>query len=237
MDRASDKSATLRRGVLRWLAQTAFFVVLLAASLFLSAGRLDWVPGWAFVAIFVIGQLFSVLVLIPTSPELLVERARGREGARGWDRPLVGFVTLLGPLALWVVAGLDARWGWSPPLPPALPAAAMFLALLGYALLTWAMASNKFFSGVVRIQEERGHRVATGGPYRLVRHPGYLAGILVDLMTPLILQSLWALIPAVLVSAGLVLRTALEDHTLQGELDGYRDYAARVRSRLLPGIW
>jgi protein-S-isoprenylcysteine O-methyltransferase Ste14 len=155
----------------------------------------------------------------------------------GWDRPLVGFVTLLGPVAIWVLSGLDARWGRSQSLPPGVSQAAIVLALLGYGLLTWSMASNKFFSGVVRIQEERGHQVATGGPYRIVRHPGYLAGVLVNLLTPLILNSLWALIPAGLVAAGLVLRTALEDHTLQAELDGYRDYSARVRFRLLPGIW
>jgi protein-S-isoprenylcysteine O-methyltransferase Ste14 len=227
----------IRRGILRWLAQTAFFVLLLAASLFLSAGRLDWEPGWTFVAVFVVGQLISALVLIPTSPELLAERSRGREGAVGWDRPLVGFVTLLGPVAIWVLSGLDARWYWTQPLPQGVTLAAIILALLGYAFLTWSMASNKFFSGVVRIQEERGHQVATGGPYRIVRHPGYLAGVLVNLLTPLILNSLWALIPAGLVAAGLVLRTALEDRTLQAELDGYRDYSARVRFRLLPGIW
>lgn len=236
-NRLPDARSDTRTGILRWLFQTAFFLMLLGASLFLSAGRLDWVMGWVFVAIFLLGQVISALVLIPISPELLAERARGTEEAKGWDRPLVGLVTLFGPLAMWIVSGLDERFDWSPPLPLELQIAATVLAVLGYLLLTWSMASNRFFSGVVRIQVERGHRVATGGPYRYVRHPGYLAGILVDLVTPLILSSLWAFIPTVMVIGGLFVRTALEDRTLQTELDGYREYAGRVRFRLIPGIW
>jgi protein-S-isoprenylcysteine O-methyltransferase Ste14 len=150
---------------------------------------------------------------------------------------LVGFVTLFGPLAIWGLSGLDARFGWTPPIPLGVQIGAIVVAVLGYLLLTWSMASNRFFSGVVRIQDDRGHRVASGGPYRFVRHPGYLAGVLVDLVTPLILNSLWALLPSVLVVVGLLLRTALEDRTLQAELDGYREYAGRVRSRLIPGVW
>jgi protein-S-isoprenylcysteine O-methyltransferase Ste14 len=231
------QSRDLRAGVLRWLRQTLFFLVLLILSLFLSAGRLDWMMGWHFVAVFVVGQAMAALVLIPTSPELLAERAQIKEGAKGWDRPLVGFVTLFGPLAIWIVAGLDARFGWSSRIAGALQVLAVVLALLGYGLLTWAMASNPFFSGVVRLQDERGHTVSTAGPYRCLRHPGYLAGILVDLVTPLILGSFWALMPAVLVACGLVLRTALEDRTLQAELAGYSEYTQGTRHRLVPGVW
>jgi protein-S-isoprenylcysteine O-methyltransferase Ste14 len=237
MTQESARNRELRAGVLRWLRQILFFVLLLILSLFLSAGRLDWGTGWLFVAVFLAGQAMAAMVLIPTSPELLAERAEIKEDAKGWDRPLVAFVTLLGPLAIWIVAGLDARFGWSSGVSGVLRVLAVVLALLGYGLLTWAMASNPFFSGVVRLQEERGHDVATAGPYRLVRHPGYLAGILVDLVTPLILGSFWAFIPAVLVTSGLVLRTILEDRTLHAELVGYPAYAQRTRHRLLPGVW
>jgi protein-S-isoprenylcysteine O-methyltransferase Ste14 len=109
--------------------------------------------------------------------------------------------------------------------------------ILGSALSVWAMASNRFFSGTVRIQRDRGHTVVDGGPYGLVRHPGYLAWCISAPAIPLMLGSLWALIPALLGLCALVLRTSLEDKTLREELPGYEGYAQRVRYRLLPGVW
>jgi protein-S-isoprenylcysteine O-methyltransferase Ste14 len=109
--------------------------------------------------------------------------------------------------------------------------------VLGWALFMWAMGANAFFSEAVRIQEERGHTVVTDGPYRYVRHPGYVGAILALFATPLLLGSLWALIPAGLATIGYVVRTALEDKTLQEELDGYTEYAQQTRYRLLPGVW
>jgi protein-S-isoprenylcysteine O-methyltransferase Ste14 len=99
------------------------------------------------------------------------------------------------------------------------------------------MASNAFFSQVVRIQSERGHAVATGGPYHYVRHPAYIGAILYELAVPVLLASWWALIPSALGAILLILRTALEDRTLQAELTGYVDYARQVRHRLVSGIW
>jgi protein-S-isoprenylcysteine O-methyltransferase Ste14 len=135
------------------------------------------------------------------------------------------------------VAGMDVRFGWTVPLPLALQLAAMGVAALGYALMTWALAVNAFFSKVVRIQEDRGQRVVTRGPYRLVRHPGYVGTIAFELATPIMLGSLWALIPGVLAASLTVVRTVLEDRTLQQELDGYQEYARHVPHRLLPGVW
>jgi protein-S-isoprenylcysteine O-methyltransferase Ste14 len=109
--------------------------------------------------------------------------------------------------------------------------------LLVSALSVWAMASNRFFSGTVRIQADRGHTVVDGGPYGFVRHPGYLAWCISAPAIPLMLGSLWALIPSLLGMCALVLRTSLEDRTLRKELPGYEDYARRVRYRLLPGVW
>jgi protein-S-isoprenylcysteine O-methyltransferase Ste14 len=111
------------------------------------------------------------------------------------------------------------------------------LVALGYALSSWAMLSNPFFSGTVRIQGERGHSVATAGPYHYVRHPGYSGWILANLTTPVALGSLWGLLPGLLVVLGFVVRTAMEDRTLQTELDGYKEYTQQVRYRLVPGIW
>jgi protein-S-isoprenylcysteine O-methyltransferase Ste14 len=111
------------------------------------------------------------------------------------------------------------------------------IAILGFLVTDWAVVSNKFFSGVVRIQKDRGHTVVTTGPYRYVRHPGYVGAILTNIATPVILGSLWALIPAGLVVCITIIRTLFEDRILQEELDGYQSYAKQVRYRLLPNIW
>jgi len=235
VDQPNDKSDTTS-GVVRWLLQIGVFTLILAASLFISSGRLDWVMAWVYVGVFVASQGLTALILIPSNPELLTERAESK-GPRDLDRVLAGFVALFGPVSIWIAAGLDVRFGWLPQIPLALQLAALAIAALGSLLTIWAMASNKFFYGVVRIEEDRGHTIATGGPYQFVRHPGYVGGILFDLATPLILDSLWALVPAVLTVCVLVVRTTLEDRTLQEGLDGYKEYAQRVRYRLLPGIW
>ncbi len=217
------------------------FVLLTPAALFIPAGRLDWGMGWVFVGVYIFATVVSRVIVMRQDPELAMERARSierdREGVKDWDRLLSLLVALLGPLFIWIVAGLDERFGWSPPISPWLAIVAIIVALLGSVLGTWAMLSNTFFSGTVRIQEERGHTVASGGPYRYVRHPGYVSGILFDVATPLILGSLWALIPTALTICAFVVRTALEDKTLREELDGYEEYAQRTRYRLLPGVW
>jgi protein-S-isoprenylcysteine O-methyltransferase Ste14 len=140
-------------------------------------------------------------------------------------------------LARYIAAGLDQRYGWTGGFPPGVQLAALVASLLGYAVIPWAVANNKFFSQIVRIQSDRGHAVAAGGPYRFVRHPSYLGMIVFELAVSIMLASWGALI----ISLGnvflLILRTALEDRTLQAELPGYAEYARQVRYRLLPGIW
>lgn len=129
------------------------------------------------------------------------------------------------------------RFGRSPQLALAIQLIALVLLVLGYALFSWAMASNPFFSTLVRIQGERGHAVASAGPYRIVRHPGYVGWIILSIATPLMLGSLWGVMPGGLSALLMAVRTALEDKTLLAELDGYQDYAQTVRYRLLPGVW
>jgi protein-S-isoprenylcysteine O-methyltransferase Ste14 len=214
----------------------AMGVVIVALTLFLPAGRLDWAMGWALVGLYALWVAATALVLIPNNPELYLERATRREGGKTWDTVILSIIGLT-TMAKHVVAGLDVRFGWTVPLPLALQLAAMGVAALGYALMTWALAVNAFFSKVVRIQEDRGQRVVTRGPYRLVRHPGYVGTIAFELATPIMLGSLWALIPGVLGASLTVVRTVLEDRTLQRELDGYQEYARHVPHRLLPGVW
>jgi len=136
-----------------------------------------------------------------------------------------------------IVAGVDKRYGWTVPLSFNIKTISLIVIILGYLLGTWALVENKFFSGVVRIQEDRGHHVVSTGPYRFIRHPGYAGSLMVYLVIPLFLDSLWAFIPTVLLIGVLVLRTSLEDRTLQAELPGYKELTQRTRYRLPPGIW
>lgn len=178
----------------------------------------------------------STTALLWRNAELLAERSNIKPG-KSWDKVIVGFAVLLGPMATWITAGLDYRFHWSESMPPVAFIAGVAVAVLAVALIAWAMRSNKFFSSVVRIQKDRGHVVVSGGPYRFVRHPGYAGMAAFTLATPLILNSRWACAPAVATAAIFVLRTALEDRTLHNELDGYADYARSVRYKLVPAIW
>jgi protein-S-isoprenylcysteine O-methyltransferase Ste14 len=225
------------RGVRSWVRREIMGVVMVAVILFLSAGRLDWVMGWAMVGIYALWVGANALLLIPRNPELLAERAkRQKEGMKTWDKMLLSVVGLA-TLVKYILAGLDVRYGWTAQIPLTIQVVALVVSALGYALGTWAMVTNAYFSMIVRIQEDRGHAVVSDGPYRYVRHPGYTGTTAFELATPIMLGSLWALIPGVLAAVLTIVRTALEDRTLQEELDGYQDYAQQVRYRLLPGIW
>jgi protein-S-isoprenylcysteine O-methyltransferase Ste14 len=230
------RTPEITRGILRWVLRVGLFVAIFAASLFLSAGQLDWGMGWVYVGVLVATQILTALILIPSSPELMVARGRS-EGPRDLDRVLASVMALHGPVVTLIVAGLDRRFGWSPAMPLALHLVALAVAVLGALLTIWAMASNRFFYGTFRIEPDRGHTVASTGPYQALRHPGYAGAILFQLATPILLGSLWGLIPAALTAAAIIVRTALEDGALEDRLDGYRDYAARVRYRLMPGVW
>jgi protein-S-isoprenylcysteine O-methyltransferase Ste14 len=166
----------------------------------------------------------------------LAERTARRKGSKSWDVAILGIIGLA-TVAKHILAGLDVRLGWTAPFPVVPQMAALVIAALGYGLVTWSMAANAFFSQVVRIQADRDHTVATGGPYRYVRHPAYVGTFAFELATPILLGSLWALIPGVISALLILVRTALEDKTLQEELLGYREYARHTRYRLLPGIW
>ena len=225
----SDLTSRVRKRMLQVVVQ----FLILAAILFIASARLDWVWAWAYLGVGVGIVAINALVL---PPELIAERGQIKEGTKSWDKVL-GILLITPTLGTLIVAGLDKRFGWSLPLAVAVHLVALIFYALAQGLFTWAMASNKFFSGTVRIQKERGHTVASGGPYRYVRHPGYVGYIASWIATSLALGSSWALIPAGLVMGLMVVRTALEDKTLQAELDGYKDYAARVCYRLLPGVW
>lgn len=228
-----------RRQIVKWCLQSALGLVGYGVTIFLSAGSITWVWGWAMVGVTAGVMAAHVVVLVPINPELLAERQEGfrPEGTKQWDRWLAPFSAALGTFVLWVVAGLELRFEWSTGMGLGAHLTGLVLSILGYGLFMWAMAANAFFAEGVRIQEERGHVVCADGPYRVVRHPGYAGALLSILGGPLLLGSWWGLIPAGLAAAGYVLRTALEDRTLLVELDGYTDYAKGTRYRLVPGVW
>jgi protein-S-isoprenylcysteine O-methyltransferase Ste14 len=235
-DSASRSGKPRETSPLRVLLRLMVFVLVLAAILFVAAGRWDWVMGWSYMAMYACVTVIGVLA-VPLDPELVEERTQIKEGVKEWDKRITVIGSVLYPLAILIVAGLDARYGWSPRLPPVLQIGAVAVAALGNLTSIWATAVNKFYSRFVRIQKERGHVVISDGPYRYVRHPGYLGQIIFSLASALALGSLWALIPGGLFAVLLVVRTALEDRTLQDELEGYSEYTQRVRHRLIPCIW
>jgi protein-S-isoprenylcysteine O-methyltransferase Ste14 len=220
--------------VFKGLLKIGIFVLLLGAIFFLCAGRLNLLMAWVYIAVVLVNTTITSLIM---DPELFAERSGIKKETKSWDILPAILIGRVGPLVILIVAGLDVRFGWSQQISLTFQIIALGIAILGLLVTDWAVVENKFFSGVVRIQKDRGHTVVTTGPYRYVRHPGYAGAILHNIATPLILSSLWALVPAMLVICITIIRTVFEDQTLQNELDGYKTYAKRVRYRLLPNIW
>jgi len=212
-------------------------VAVLGGALFGLAGTFAWPAAWGYVAVVLAVIGVYALVVLPLHPELIEERRHPPADAKRWDRPFVAAVGVLGPVALIVLSGLDRRHHWSPPVPAWIQIAGLAAGAAGGMLTNYAVAANRFFSAIVRIQRDRGHHVIDTGPYRFVRHPGYAGSIVYTLGTAVALGSRVAFLTIAVLSLVLVVRTALEDRTLQNELEGYTDYARRVRYRLLPGVW
>lgn len=215
-----------------------FFVVVIPFLPLLISRQWDWWQAWVYALVSILGFAVSRVLAARRNPDLIAERARylSHEDAKSWDKllsPLVGLGGGLVPL----VAGLDALVAG--PADFSLPAEifALLLIIASYALASYALIENRFFSGMVRLQTDRGQQVISTGPYAWIRHPGYAGALVTYWATPVFLDSLWAFLPVALLTVVLVIRTHLEDRTLQEELAGYREYASRVRFRLLPGIW
>jgi protein-S-isoprenylcysteine O-methyltransferase Ste14 len=219
------------------ILQTAVSIVLIVAVVRLLAGRWDLPMVWAILGIFLGAMLIAWLAIFRKDPELLKERREAGPGAERWDRIWLRVYTLF-LMATLIVALLDVgRFHWSDTVPLGLQIAGLLGFTASLAFSGWAMAENTFFSEVVRIQEDRGHRVVTSGPYQYVRHPGYAGNIVAWPCTALALGSWLAVLLSGAIVALFIVRTAWEDRALQAGLEGYAEYAQRVRHRLVPGLW
>ncbi len=220
--------------VIRLVLLSAIFPLLI----FPVAGRWDWMMGWAVALVMAATTIASRLLLLKKDPDLLQERARSfsAEDAEPWDKVLAPAMAI-SPLLVIVTASLDERFRWSSEVSPALQLTGLALLIAGLAFGTWAMLANHYFSGVVRIQTDRDHRVVSTGPYAIVRHPGYSGTVVACIGLALALSSWWALVPAALAIAVTIVRTSLEDRTLNQALPGYAEYANNTRYRLVPGLW
>ena len=205
--------------------------VVLAGISFLCAGSVKLPSVAMYLVAFAVTDLVSTLVV---NPDLAKERSRPLEGIDPVVRPLASLLFVV-TVAL---GALDVgRIHWPLAFPRAVEVAALVVFVASNALQMWAMDVNAFFSTELRIQEEFGHRLLRNGPYRCIRHPGYLAMILIVPSTAFALGSRLALIPAAIYAALILFRVDREDRYLLRNLPGYADYIDRAHYRLIPGVW
>ena len=209
--------------------------VIVLGLLFGLAGRWDYWQAWVYTFLLLVVLVLMGTVLSPNK-ELMEERLNPKEGVKSWDKVYYALSTPLYFVGL-ALAGLDARFGWTVSMPVAIYLIGLLVYCAGQAILLWARYTNNFFSSMVRIQTDRGHSVCKSGPYRYVRHPGYVGGILFTAVMGVVLGSWWACIPQLVACVLIIWRTGMEDRTLQAELPGYAEYARETRYRLLPGVW
>ena len=212
---------------------------LIPLILLICGGDLSWWQAWLYSLLILTAGIGGRTWAEHRHPGITAERQNKQSfhNAKTWDKVLAPLMAVSLVFPMVIVAGLDHRYNWSPEFPLWLSAAGFILIVFGYTFAAWALAENRFFSSVVRVQTDRQHVVCDTGPYRFVRHPGYAGNILPLFGIVLALDSVWTLIPAAVASIITVIRAVLEDLTLQEELPGYRDYALRVRYRLIPGIY
>jgi protein-S-isoprenylcysteine O-methyltransferase Ste14 len=222
----------------QWIRLVVAYL-LVPLTLFICGGDLGWWQAWLYSMLILAAGIGGRMWAEQRHPGITAERQNrdSFQNAKAWDKVLAPLMAVSFVFPMVIVAGLDHRYDWSPEFPLWLSMAGFILIAFGYAFAAWAVVENRFFFSVVRIQTDRGHVVCDSGPYRFVRHPGYAGNILPLFGIVLALGSVWTLIPAAVASIIAVIRTVLEEQTLQEELSGYRDYARRVRYRLIPGIY
>ncbi len=231
----STKEKTLTPRV---IIMVFIFIVLVPFLPLLISWQWDWWEAWFYALVSILGFVISRYLAWRRNPDILAERGKflQHDNPEPFDKLLSPLLALVGGL-IPIAAGLDARFGPAVEFGAIIKAISVVLFIGGYVLGSYALITNAFFSGMVRIQEDRDQHVITTGPYQWVRHPGYSGALITYIATPFLLESLWTFIPVALSFVILFTRTALEDKALQEKLIGYRAYAQKVRYRLIPGIW
>ena len=217
------------------LVSLVISIAVMAVALFWPAGTLEWTRGWLFLGLFIALTIIAMIWIWRTNPELYAVRRKYQKGTKSWDA-VVATLTIISFALVLPVAGFDERFGWAPQ-PDWVVWIGYAVLIAGYLGVTWAQSVNRHFEATVRIQTDRDHKVIDTGPYAIIRHPGYSTAVLFAAGMALSLGSLYALIPAGVLTLLLIGRTLAEDATLKAELPGYREYAARVKQRWIPGVW
>ncbi|MBN2443163.1 MAG: isoprenylcysteine carboxylmethyltransferase family protein [Spirochaetales bacterium] len=215
------------------IIQVIFILIVESIILFTAAWTINWPWAWIVLGVYILLLLINFFV-VPA--EVIEERGRKKENVKPWDK-VINSINIVPTLLLYVACGLDYRFGWSGNFPFPFMVTGLLFLCAGSLLFTWSMVSNKFFSTMVRLQKDRDHSVASGGPYRVIRHPGYVGYIFMATALPVALGTLWGLVFVGMTVVLLIIRTSLEDKTLRQELKGYKEYAAKVRYRLIPFLW
>lgn len=223
----------MNKNIISRLIQVFSVLTLQGAVLFIAAGTLSWKWAWA-VMLLSVFLLMINWILLPA--ELIEERGRKKENVKKWDKMLTSIISFH-VILMFVFSGLDHRFDWTGKVPIIINIAGLVFIFLGSMVFTWSMLSNKFFSTMVRLQTDRQHTVVTEGPYKYIRHPGYLGYMTFTFATPVALGTFWGLIFSGITCVLLIVRTALEDATLKKELTGYAEYTEKIKYKLIPFLW
>jgi protein-S-isoprenylcysteine O-methyltransferase Ste14 len=223
----------MNKDIIRRLIQVFSILLFQGVILFIAAGTLSW--KWAWIVLLLSAFLLIInLILLPA--ELIEERGRKKENVKKWDKMLTSF-NIIPTILMYIFSGLDHRFNWTGDVYIIINITGLVIIFSGSMIFTWSMVSNKFFSTLVRLQTDRQHTVATEGPYKYIRHPGYAGYIIMSLATPIALGAFWGLVFSGITCILIIVRTALEDDTLKKELPGYAEYTENVKYRLIPFLW
>jgi protein-S-isoprenylcysteine O-methyltransferase Ste14 len=224
--------------ILNAIVQTIAWYGFMAAIIFAAAGTMEYTGGWLYLGVMIATSIVFGTHMVRVDPGLLRERLKPPVQK---DQPLADKLVVI-PILLLILGGMGfmaadaARWRWSI-VPPSVQWAGCGLLLAAFLFIYWTMRTNSFAAPVVKIQKDRGQEVITTGPYAIVRHPMYFGALFYIAGTSLVLGSWWGLATVPILALLFGIRIGIEEQTLRTGLDGYDDYARRVRWRLIPLIW
>ena len=226
----------IKQGAIKHLIRLIFQRIIGVSLYLLASGTFSNMRGTTYIALYLVVSLIGILMMFSGHKETLNAREQNRATTKGWDKILLLIIWLFSFFGIYIIAGLGARFEWNA-LPIELFYAGIALYLISSVFTTWPVMENKHFEGTSRIQNDREQTVITTGPYRIVRHPGYLGTMLWAIASILMLGTLAVGIVSFIIIAALWIRTYFEDKMLKEELKGYLEYSQKTRYRLIPFIW